>query len=60
MVLMRAQTHSTNMANIFNFWWVDGAPYPDEASTGGVFLTYFEVMTNNIWIPEDLLTGIAK
>ena len=23
-------------------------------------MTYFEVMTSNIWLPEDLLAGIAK
>jgi Cys-rich protein (TIGR01571 family) len=40
--------------------FVDGAPFPTSANSGGVFLTYFEVMSNNIWLPEDLLTGIAK
>ena len=50
----------TNLAPILNYWWADGAPFPTVANAGGVFLTYFEVMTSNIWLPEDLLAGIAK
>jgi hypothetical protein len=49
-----------NLAPILNYWWVEGAPFPTQANSGGVFLTYFEVMTSNIWLPEDILAGIAK
>eukprot|EP01052_Picozoa_sp_SAG31_P034481 SAG31_NODE_4035_length_3645_cov_1.508460_2_plen_982_part_00 len=49
-----------NLAPIMNYWWVDGAPYPTPQNSGGMFLAYFEVMTDNIWLPEDLLAGIAK
>jgi len=33
---------------------------PSPQNGGGIFLNYFEVMTANIWLPEDILTGIAK
>jgi hypothetical protein len=49
----------TNMAEIFNYWWADGAAFPS-MSAGNIYLSYFEVMTSGIWLPEDLLTGIAK
>ena len=30
----------TNLAAIFNYWWVEGAPYPSETTSGGIFLSY--------------------
>lgn len=55
----RLNPEYTNMADIFNYWWATGAAYPS-MSNNNIYLSYFEVMTNGIWLPEDLLTGIAK
>ena len=44
------------IATTLNYWWVPGAPLPDTETA----FPYFEVMTTNIWLPEDLQTGIAK
>jgi Cys-rich protein (TIGR01571 family) len=38
-----------------NRWWVEGAPLPQDST-----LPYFEVMTSNVWLPEDMTTAIAK
>jgi hypothetical protein len=48
-----------SIADLFNRWWVPGTPPP----TSGQLSTnpYYEIMVaGNVWLPEDLLYGIAK
>lgn len=47
-----------SIANLFNQWWA-GVPAP----TQGMLVSnpYYEVMSvGNVWLPEDLLCGLAK
>lgn len=56
--------HYKTIAEIFNRWWVPGTPVPNTQTGGTLFMDtnpYFEVMADgNVWLPEDLLTAIAK
>lgn len=47
-----------SLADLFNRWWVEGAPTPHTGML--VSNPYYEMMTvGNVWLPEDLLYGIA-
>jgi len=48
-----------SVADLFNRWWVPGVPPP---ISGLLLITpYYEIMVaGNVWLPEDLLYGIAK
>ena len=48
-----------SVADLFNRWWLPGTPPP----TSGYLLTspYYEIMVaGNVWLPEDVLYGLAK
>ena len=38
----------TNLAPILNYWFTASAPFPTPSNSGGIFLNYFEVMTDNV------------
>ena len=39
-------------------WWVEGTPLSDEPGLINA-LPFFEVMTSNVWLPEDMTAAIA-
>ena len=48
-----------SVADLFNRWWLPGTP----PSTSGYLLTnpYYEIMVaGNVWLPQDMLHGLAK
>ena len=48
-----------SVADLFNRWWLKGTPPP----TSGYLLTnpHYEIMVaGNVWLPEDMLYGLAK
>ena len=50
----KANGKSYSIADVFNRWWVKGAPLPDAGPLPDG-APYFEVMADNVWLPEDLL-----
>jgi Cys-rich protein (TIGR01571 family) len=45
---------SYSIADVFNRWWVPGTTAPDVGPIVDA-TPYFEVMSTNVWLPEDLL-----